>query len=459
MLVHFSVASKAGYEIFKHEEEDIQRLVDFHILSSFISALQAVSERMKNPIKQVNLSDMFLYVKSYGDFSLRMLLQESLSEKEIDWHFTRLSNTVIDLLSKVPDGIYPDKNVFETRLLPVLTPLLEGRIAKEKSRIARGTEPFSRITLAGLGGAGKTSIKNLFFENWTKKMVRNVKPTIGVEISKKSQEFVDQKFVIMDCGGQESFLEQHLSREDIWFNLTALIFVIDIQNPKLFKQSCSYLTRIWKQIPRYNEKEPKLTIFLHKYDPDKREKLDKNIEKCLSVFKEFVTIASFHLTTIEEATTSNLAMIKTLYLSIPDVIIKRILEEEFLDHFEQEIIPRFSSESIQQDEFQQIKDELRKSAIKQGFSYSLSVQESWLRYLMGDWAPKQRPLMSKSLVVAQKGQSLYIQIPDWSQNGIPKEMTDVLLDGMLEGIFSTMQLEAPQIVEKEPNFTKWKIEI
>jgi len=153
---------------------------------------------------------------------------------------------------------------------------------------------------------------------------------------------------------------------------------------------------------------------------------------------------------------------KTLYFSLPSVMLKKILEEEFLDHFEREILPRFSILALEQDPggvFLELKEDIRKSAVINGMTFIHSFQESWLNFLIGEWRPKSRLLTAKSITVTKKEQSLYIMIPDWTEQGISKDLTTTLLDGLLEGILGTFHLEAPEIVEERGIFTTWRIRI
>ena len=160
-----------------------------------------------------------------------------------------------------------------------------------------------------------------------------------------------------------------------------------------------------------------------------------------------------------------MALIKALYFSLPEIMLKRLLEEELLIHIDKELLPAFSQLALS---FQgdknfaetalEVKQKLRKSAVKIGTTYGPSLQQAWMRSLLGEWVPHNYSESSK-LLVFQQGQSLLITIKDWSAQGIPKELTTTLLDGILEGVLKTFHLDTPEIVEDKGAFTTWKVDL
>jgi len=330
-------------------------------------------------------------------------------------------------------------------------------VAKEAPLLRKA----SKVALVGLANAGKTSIKNMFFENWSKEMVSKISPTIDVEITQKIQEFLRQGILVIDFGGQTPYREGHLERQELWKDISVLLYVIDIQDPDSFVPARDYLRNAWKLVLSVNPHKPKFCIFLHKYDVTVRNKVsvNENVSLCLAVFAEFLADASFHMTTITDGS-SNIALIKTLYTSLPEVVLKSLFEQEFLDHFEKNILPSISF-LAQEESFydRSLKPRVRKSAVKAGLSYGLSFQKAWLDFLSGDWKAPQRNLTSRSVQLWVEGQSMYLKIFDWTDLGISKELTTTLLDGMLEGVLRTFHLNPPKIVMNGPNYTTWKIDV
>ncbi|MHA1451211.1 MAG: ADP-ribosylation factor-like protein [Candidatus Hodarchaeales archaeon] len=440
-MIRFSILARGGIEIFNYETEEMDnQLIDQH--SGFMTAIQLFSETLENPIQQVMFSNMHLYVRTYGDFALQLMLKGRMDDHDIQDLFDKLSKATIKLLEGQQPGIYPQRKVFMEHLLPILSlikypsPELVIQEVKEK-------ETIYRIALVGLAKAGKTSIVRVFFDNWSLELVKNIKPTIGVELEQKFQHFLKHNLVVADFGGQKAFCKKHLTREELWKNISALIFVVDLQNPSLFKDAGEYLTKVWKIVTRVNKKIPRLAVFLHKFDLDKREELEKSIAPCLVEFKDFIDFASFHFTTIEDSS-CNIAMIKSLYFSLPDIMLKKLIEEEFIDYLEQKILPLYSILAQSNDfneVFQESEVAIRKSTVIHGMNLGLLLQESWLKYLMGEWKPKSRLLKSKSIKFVQKGNQLNITIPNWVSSGFPEELTTTLIDGLLEGILKAFDME------------------
>ncbi len=462
MLVRFSIVRRGGVEVFCYETEKmIENMVDPQLIAGFLEAIQMFSETMRNPIQEIRFANMLLYVHTYRDFTLRLLFEEELDRKEVEKLFDNLSQVIIPIWPKKKTEMFPSFNLFKETVLPLLKSFVQDPLEGIDVPIPTSAKQVSKIALVGLANAGKTSIKKIFFENWTKDMVKGLKATIGVEISQKMLEFLGKRFMIMDYGGQTAFRKQHISRKERWRGISALIYIIDIQDEISFKISFDYLREIWQIVSETNEKQPKLSIFLHKYDIDKRSNLEESVSRCLLLFEEFVPFATFHLTTIEDSS-SNIALIKTFYFSLPEIMLRRLFEEGLLDRFEKEVLSEYAE--IAQDEsykevIQELKPKLQKSSILLGMTYGLSFQKSWMSYLMGEWTPSQRLLSARALSLIREGQFLFIKIQDWTDKGYSKEFTTILLDGFLEGILKTFHLSPPEVVEKENHSVTWKLVI
>ena len=93
-----------------------------------------------------------------------------------------------------------------------------------------------------------------------------VKPTRGVETTDFAEE--ESVFTIWDLGGQESYREKHLQNMPKYLNLTEkLIYVVDIQDKKRYEIAVEYFGNIMDALKEQNI-SPKLSIYLHKYDPN-----------------------------------------------------------------------------------------------------------------------------------------------------------------------------------------------
>ncbi|MFW9994096.1 MAG: ADP-ribosylation factor-like protein [Candidatus Odinarchaeota archaeon] len=460
MLVQLSVSTKSGVEVFSYSAEHTSGVIaNNQMLSGFMNAMQVFSEKMGNPVQQIQFSNLMLYIRTYGDFIIRLLMKEKMSEEDIEHYFARLSKEIVPLLTDQMVMNLQLKQMLKEKLVPIIAPLIQDPLAGIKKEDFSRDGFLSKIALAGLAKAGKTSIKRMFFENWSREMIRDIKPTIGIETTRKFHEFLEHRFVIMDYGGQITYREQHLRQEGAWRDLSALVYVVDLQDVDSFDAAAEYLSNIWEVIMRISKNRPKLSIFLHKCDIIRRDSLENNIQQCLVSFKAFINTVSFHLTTIEDSS-SNEALVKTLYFSLPKIMIKRLFEQEFLDYFEGKILPIFFN-LTQEENFSRIiierSHELRQGAVVMGMNFGLSLQESWMKYLMGEWVPKRRLLTSKTIEIKEEGQHIYITVPDWSDQDIPSILTKVLFDGMLEGVLKTFHLNPPEKTGERGIFTTWKI--
>ncbi len=460
LILHFSIVKKGGLEVFSFNSGSPQeKLVDPISLSGFLTAIQLYSENMGVPVKQIHFNDFTLYFKAYGDFSMRLMVIETLGDKEFEGLFSQLSKELFPIISDKTRNFSQSENEIQQIVKPILSPYCFDISEEEELQDTISKSTISKIALVGLANAGKTSIKNIFFEKWTNEMARDTKPTVRIDFTLKFLDFINHKIAVHDFGGQVTYRHEYLQQEEIWQGISTLIFVVDLQDPSTFKIAKEYLSNIWEIVKRTNKTAPRLSIFLHKYDIATRNDLTNNIRDSFIQLDEFAKMATFYLTTIDD-TSSNVALIKSLYFSLPDVILKRLLEEELLDYFETKILPKYSDFSDGDsfdDVFRISRINLIKSTKIHGMSIGYLLQKSWMDALMGDWTPKPRALTSKSLRVERKSNALYITIPNWTDEDIPKELTTTLLDSMLIGILKTFQLPEPVKIEETDYTTTWQV--
>ncbi len=465
MLVRFSVAMAGGNEALVYEpkqlNEQFQKVVDSDLFSGFMEALQLFSEEMGAPIKELKLADLIVYVQTYRDFTIRLILSERLPEFELEHYFDTCATEVMKILPMLQTGQVlrggdgQGSEIMEKHFWPILSPLIEE--PPDVVPIQRDFDDYqmSKIALCGLAEAGKTSMMNLFFQQMPLHAARATNPTLGVNISRKFVDFLEEKLMLQDLGGQEFLRAQHLTKNNLWYDLSALIYVVDLQDPKFFTEALEYLNKVWATVTELNPRPPRLAIFLHKYDPEVRVKLTENVATALRVFQQYSSIATFHLTSLLDHSSSK-AMIKALYFSMPDIMIKRLLEEEFLEHFEKDVMPQFSK--LVSDDSQPLptglQQEIRNSSIMFGRSYGMSLQESWFKYLAGEFSPKPRKLTAISMRVERQGPTMRIVIPRKKNH---PNLSKIILDGMLEGIARSLYLVSPTIVDEDDTFITWRV--
>ncbi len=156
-----------------------------------------------------------------------------------------------------------------------------------------------KIVLAGLDNAGKSSL--LLSVNRKFSHLPSLAPTKGS--SRTRFDYFGRKIIGFDLGGQKIYRDDYLTRPEIFFAETDLIFyVVDIQDPARFAESQDYFTKIIGAMSKLNEL-PKIVIILHKYDPDlhNNDVVQKDLEKLKS---EFQNLAKQHNLTLTFSVTS-----------------------------------------------------------------------------------------------------------------------------------------------------------
>ncbi len=131
-----------------------------------------------------------------------------------------------------------------------------------------------KILIMGLNNSGKTSILLSLKGDTNLLSFTQMKPTRGINISEIKMP--DETLHVWDFSGQEQFRIGYLkSLRRYSTQATKLIYVIDVQDTKRYKNALRYFKNII-EILNKNAIQINLSIFLHKYDPN-LEKLDPNL--------------------------------------------------------------------------------------------------------------------------------------------------------------------------------------
>jgi len=130
-------------------------------------------------------------------------------------------------------------------------------------------EHLVKIIVAGLDNAGKTSILTALDKKYDfHRDIISLTPTIRVEYH--ATEFLGQRVIFWDCGGQQKYRELYERKPDFYFDGTdLLVYIIDIQDKERYRNSLEYLERILGYFIQNNIDVP-LIISFHKYDPEIR---------------------------------------------------------------------------------------------------------------------------------------------------------------------------------------------
>ena len=463
MLIQFSIANTGGSEIV-HYENDIskfsEKVFDIDLISNFLHAMQLFSENIGTSIKEIVFSNIFLYIQTYGDFTIRLMLDEK-SDIDIKSIFSDSARIMYDILSGRKDSLVLTKKEVEANFLTILSPLINyDNINKDYTAIQLPIQPSRpKIAIVGLEKAGKTSVKKAFFEKWSLDMIQKIRPTLGIETINKKIDFLGQQFMIMDYGGQLTFRNQYLSSAMKWKGISILIFLIDVQKEESFEEAVNYLENVWKLILEANEKPPRLSIFFHKFDPEIYSQLAINIGKCMVYLTKFIDFATIYPTSIENESCIT-ALIKTIYFSSPDIVIRKFFDEIILTNFEEDILAKFLSEPVDwSDSNPEIENKLQNTRImakQMGKNYGFKLQEIWFNYFSGEWEPKEQLLKWNILDIEKTNKNLFIRIRNWVDPGTPnKKLILKIFDGLLEGIAVTLQMFMPKRVEEEGFFGVW----
>ncbi len=133
-----------------------------------------------------------------------------------------------------------------------------------------------KIMLMGLDSSGKTSILLSFLgnKNLVSYMNKNLKATHGkrhmIEIlaDLNLQSHIQPDSVYFEYGGQVVFREEFKKDpESILRGFEKIIYVIDVQDEKRYKESLDYLKDIVKSLEKISPSY-EMDVFLHKFDPN-----------------------------------------------------------------------------------------------------------------------------------------------------------------------------------------------
>ena len=128
-------------------------------------------------------------------------------------------------------------------------------------------ERFIKVIISGLDNAGKTSILTALDEKYNfSERILSLTPTIRVEY--QATEFLKNRIVFWDMGGQEKYRKLYQEKQDLYFADTdLLVYIIDIQDTQRIETSLTYLDAILQNF-KINKMNVPLIIAFHKFDPE-----------------------------------------------------------------------------------------------------------------------------------------------------------------------------------------------
>ena len=245
-----------------------------------------------------------------------------------------------------------------------------------------------KYLILGVGAVGKSSIVSQFFDNWDLEHLHNIKPTIHKSIKKISDSYIENNFTMIDLGGQEIYLQQHLSDPNLFKNLNTIIFVIDLQNEQKSSSTQKYFKEILEILDE-NKERPFISIFLHKYDPDLKSELESTIESWFTwldaTFSTFNIPFSYYLTSIKDNSARE-SLARTILLTIPNWFLALIIKKDLIFRSFNSLLPILSdiNESNYDVDQKEIRDELFTSSMIFGQSITKIIIQNWIAHLMKD---------------------------------------------------------------------------
>ncbi len=215
-------------------------------------------------------------------------------------------------------------------------------------------ERFIKVIIAGLDNAGKTSILTALNKKYDfHKDIISLTPTIRVEY--QTTEFLKNKIVFWDMGGQEQYRKLYQEKQELYFGDTDLmVYIIDIQDTKRIGTSLAYLDMIMHNFKEHNMDVP-LIISFHKFDPEFRgneemvdqiEELRENILKTYPSFKIlFQQTSIYDIISIVQLISYGLSVFDEKFFELSELL------EKYLKEFDSKSLIVFDKNGIIMCEF------------------------------------------------------------------------------------------------------------
>jgi len=125
---------------------------------------------------------------------------------------------------------------------------------------------MQKILLIGLDGVGKTALYQKFFLKKDHVQLEKIQPTRG--IAKYKHDFLRTDYTIIDAGGGKQFRQGYIGNQELVKDLSAIVFVIDVQNTPKYQETVNFFNVWLKSILKYI-KGVKGYLLYNKIDPGK----------------------------------------------------------------------------------------------------------------------------------------------------------------------------------------------
>ncbi len=215
-------------------------------------------------------------------------------------------------------------------------------------------ERFIKVIIAGLDNAGKTSILLALNKKYDfHKDIISLTPTIRVEY--QATEFLKNKIVFWDMGGQEQYRKLYQEKQELYFADTdLLVYIIDIQDPERIGTSLSYLDMILHNFKKHKIDVPVIISF-HKFDPEFRgndemvdqieELREKTLEKYPSFKFLFQQTSIYDIISIVQLISYGLSVFDEKFFELSELL------EKYIKEFDSKSLIVFDKNGIIMSEF------------------------------------------------------------------------------------------------------------
>jgi len=138
------------------------------------------------------------------------------------------------------------------------------------------TDNKSKILILGLDNSGKTTILLSLKEDTNLLSYLSLKPTRGVNIEQFKEP--NLSIYVWDFGGQKEYRSDYITNFTKYIKeVDEILYIIDIQDHRRYDEALKYLEEIIFSIEQ-EQNGIELSIFLHKYDPYLKNKINSQYE-------------------------------------------------------------------------------------------------------------------------------------------------------------------------------------
>ena len=270
-----------------------------------------------------------------------------------------------------------------------------------------------------------------------------------------------RNLTIFDLGGQERYIEQHLTQETKWKSAAAILFMVDIQDIESFQEAYNYLKKILN-ILKTQKQTPFVGIFAHKYDPDKINQLQPNLNAFLRIFRGINDWPrySFFMTSIFDDSL-HLAFMQTLTRIVPCHIVHNVLESAIFFETQNEIWNTVSQRIDKDVDLLGFQERIISLAIPYGEKMANEIFKNWLSQDIKQTLEKpSRIPLDVEVIEMQRAFRINVKMKRLLKEENLLIMTAVI-EGLLTGlgnVFSLSRIERDEVnIETEVISFSWTL--